>query len=96
MACLVSFTEREVWKIDILRLSILRKFRNFKQECCPFIGPFSFALCAKQSVGGAPTVSVLAPPIRPQKDWAALLESSLSQGIDTTSDFLLLDHWEGS
>lgn len=96
MACLVSFTEREVWKIDILRLSTLRKFRNFKQAFCPFIGPFSFALRASVHHGVAPKVSVLAPPMIPQEDWAALLNSSLSQGIDTTSDFPLLDHWEGS
>ena len=46
MACLLSFAEREVWKIDIFRLSTLRKFRNSKQAFCPFIGPFSFALHA--------------------------------------------------
>lgn len=103
MASLVSCTEREVWKIDIFRLSILRKFRNFRQEFCRFIGPFSFALCASVPPEVlllrylfAPEVSVLAPPITPQEDWAALVAGSLSQGIDTAFDFLLLDHWDGS
>lgn len=96
MASLVSCTEREVWKIDIFRLSILRKFRNFRQEFCRFIGPLFCTLRQCPSLGVAPEVSVLAPPITPQEDWAALVAGSLSQGIDTAFDFLLLDHWDGS